>query len=49
LVRNETEFHGSELASAIRYARSRWVALTRYLDDGRLEISNNDAERAISR
>lgn len=37
----------SELAGAIRYARSRWGALTRYLDDGRLEISNNAAERAI--
>ena len=29
----------SELAKAIRYARSRWTALTRYLDDGTLEIS----------
>jgi transposase len=37
----------SELAKAIRYARSRWAALTRYLDDGTLEISNNAAERAI--
>jgi transposase len=37
----------SELAGAIRYARSRWSALTRYLEDGRLEISNNAAERAI--
>jgi len=37
----------SELAVAIRYARSRWEALTRYLDDGRLEISNNAAERSI--
>ena len=37
----------SELAKAIRYARSRWRALTRYLDDGTLEISNNAAERAI--
>src|SRR3954452_20808104 len=37
----------SELAGAIRYARSRWPALTRYLADGRLEISNNTAERAI--
>jgi len=37
----------SELAGAIRYARSRWKALTRYLTDGRLEISNNAAERAI--
>lgn len=30
-----------------RYARSRWPALTRYLDDGRLEISNNAAENKI--
>ena len=37
----------SDLAGAIRYARSRWVALTRYLDDGRLEISNNAAENQI--
>lgn len=36
-----------ELAGAIRYGRSRWTALTRYLDDGRLEISNNAAERSI--
>jgi hypothetical protein len=35
------------LAGAIRYARSRWPALTRYLGDGQLEISNNAAERAI--
>ena len=37
----------SDLAKAIRYARWRWVALTRYLDDGRLEISNNAAENKI--
>ena len=37
----------SDLAGAIRYARSRWHALSRYLDDGRLEISNNAAENAI--
>lgn len=37
----------SDLAKAIRYARSRWLALTRYLDDGRLEISNNAAENKI--
>lgn len=36
-----------DLAKAIRYARSRWTALTRYVDDGRLELSNNAAERAI--
>jgi transposase len=37
----------SDLAGAIRYARSRWHALTRYLDDGRLEISNNAVENQI--
>lgn len=37
----------SELAQAIRYALSNWVALTRYCDDGRLEADNNAAERAL--
>jgi hypothetical protein len=37
----------SALAEAIRYALTRWPALTRYRDDGRLEIDNNAAERAL--
>lgn len=37
----------SELAKSIRYTRSRWEALIAYLDDGRLELSNNAAENAI--
>lgn len=37
----------SETAAAIRYSLSRWRALTRYLDNGRLEIDNNGAERAL--
>ena len=37
----------SELALAIRYALSRWAALIRYRDDGRLEIDNNAAERSL--
>ena len=37
----------SDLAGAIRYARWRWHALCRYLDDGRLELSNNAAENQI--
>jgi len=37
----------SETAGAIRYALSHWRALTRYLDDGLLEIDNNSAERAL--
>jgi transposase len=37
----------SDMAGAIRYAISRWTALTRYLDDGEVEIDNNAAERAL--
>ena len=37
----------SALAEAIRYALTRWTALTRYRDDGCLEIDNNAAERAL--
>jgi len=37
----------SGLAQAIRYALARWPALTRYCDDGCLEIDNNAAERAL--
>lgn len=37
----------SEMAKAIRYALSRWTALTRYRNDGHLEMDNNAAERAL--
>ena len=37
----------SELARAIGYSLTRWRALTRYRDDGRIEIDNNAAERAL--
>jgi len=37
----------SDTTAAIRYALSRWSALTRYVDDGQLEIDNNAAERAL--
>ena len=37
----------SETAAAIRYALSRWSALTRYIDDGMLEIDNSAAERTL--
>jgi transposase len=37
----------SETAGAIRYAISHWRALTRYVDNGLLEIDNNSAERAL--
>ncbi len=37
----------SGLAKAIKYALGHWKALTRYCDDGRIEIDNNTAERSI--
>lgn len=39
----------SELAKAIRYAvkPAHWEALSRYCEDGRLEIDNNAAERSL--
>src|SRR5207247_1924601 len=37
----------STIAEAIRYALSRWDGLTRFLDDGRIEIDSNVVERAI--
>jgi hypothetical protein len=37
----------SDTAAAIRYALSRWPALARYAGDGRMEIDNNAAERAL--
>ena len=37
----------SPTTKAIRYGTKRWEAFTRFLADGRLEIDNNIAERAI--
>jgi transposase len=37
----------SELAKAITYALERWTALMVFVDDGRVEMDNNAAERAL--
>ena len=37
----------TKLAEAIRYALSRWKGLTRFIDDGRIEIDSNVVERSI--
>lgn len=37
----------SPIGKAVHYALEQWTALTRYLDDGRLEIDNNRTERAL--
>ena len=36
-----------KLAEAIRYALTRWSGLSRFLDDGRVELDTNPVERAI--
>jgi hypothetical protein len=35
------------VAKAIDYSLKRWPAFTRFLDDGRICMSNNAAERAV--
>ena len=37
----------SPLADAIRYALGHWTQLTRFLEDGRIELDTNPVERAI--
>ena len=37
----------SKLADAIRYVLVRWQSLTRFLDDGRIELDTNTVEREI--
>jgi hypothetical protein len=43
----ETLSRKSDTSQAILYALNRWEALTRYCDDGRLEIDNLPVERAL--
>ena len=38
---------GNDIARAIDYLLKRWTAFTRFLDDGRVCLSNNAAERAL--
>jgi hypothetical protein len=38
---------GNDLAKATDYMLKRWPAFTRFLDDGRICLSNNAAERAL--
>ena len=37
----------SDLAKAMRYALNRWASFTLFLEDGRVAIDNNPAERAL--
>jgi transposase len=45
-LRRETS-KKSPLAGAIRYTLSLWTALTRFCEDGRIEVDNNAAEREL--
>ena len=38
---------GNDIAKAMDYMLKRWSAFTRFLDDGRICLSNNAAERAL--
>ena len=38
---------GNDVAKAMEYMLKRWPAFTRFLDDGRICLSNNAAERAL--
>jgi transposase len=38
---------GNDIAKAMDYLLKRWPAFTRFLDDGRICLSNNAAERAL--
>jgi transposase len=38
---------GNDVAKAIDYMLKRWTSFTRFLDDGRICLSNNAAERAL--
>jgi transposase len=39
----------SPLGQALTYAHNQWRALTRFLEDGRLELDNNASERSLRR
>ena len=39
--------HGNDVAKAMDYMLKRWTAFTRFLDDGRICLSSNAAERAV--
>jgi transposase len=46
-IQHERVSRKSETGKAIGYALNHWAALTRFLGDGRICLSNNAAERAL--
>jgi hypothetical protein len=47
LAQRELVPNGSATAKALDYSLKRWVALTRYLEDGAVPIDNNQVENQI--
>jgi transposase len=47
VARNRQVSAKSKLGEAIRYTLTRWDGLTRFLDDGRIDLDNNTVERSI--
>ncbi len=46
-ARNRQVSAKSKLGEAIRYALTRWEGLSRFLDDGRVDLDSNTVERSI--
>lgn len=46
-ARNRQVSAKSKLGEAIRYALTRWDGLSRFLDDGRIDLDSNTVERSI--
>ena len=46
-ARNRQVSAKTKLGEAIRYALTRWDGLSRFLDDGRVDLDNNAVERSI--
>ena len=46
-ARNRQVSAKSKLGEAIRYTLTRWDGLSRFIDDGRIDLDNNTVERSI--
>lgn len=46
-LQHERASRKSETGKALAYTLKRWAALTRFIDDGHICLSNNAAERAL--
>lgn len=47
IAQQATVLPKSPIGEAVNYTLNNWTALTRYLDDGALDIDNNEAEQAL--